>query len=89
MNDTIMRIAKLTERGILSYNSGNYENALTLFEEALDIYPQWLGGLQYRAMCKIRLAKSVSEAKEALADLEEVAPNLILLLNFSVFPPEI
>ena len=77
MSNDIKKMVELTKNGIALYNDGNYEDSLEMFEETLIIFPDWLIGLQYRAMCKIKLSKNLSEAQKTLTDLEIVAPTLV------------
>ena len=74
MNDRLMEAAKkISEHcnlGILLYEQKNYTKALQHFEKALSVIPLEPRALIYRSICRIILAETIEEARQAVPDLE-------------------
>lgn len=66
------QISELIGSGMYLFKQDSYEDALKVFEQALDIEPKSISALQYRGMCRIMLSETREGAKQAMSDFEGV-----------------
>lgn len=75
-----MNAREYREKGIMEFDNGNIEEALSLFEKAVELRPKAILALHYRGMCKCLLAENQEQLDDAISDLKQTV-GLIQVLS--------